>query len=329
MPHSGGGGSHGGGSHGGSHHGGSASSNRVSRTYFPGAHRYLYYYNHEPHYYYANRKDVPAGKATGIFLIIFSIMWLLMTVPAVLAAISSAVTSGPLPQNYDTSTVIEDELGLIDNRLELTQIISGFREKTGVTLSVVILKPENAFHGDSYTNQAYNCYVSHWDDESHWLIYYVGSKKDRSDNWHWELMCGNDCTKILSSSIEDSFTKEFHRYLVAADRYSFTSALKTAINGINVTPGAVNWEELLFMIPFLLFPIVGVCIFLGGLKTIKDSDSPLAKAKTQAVEIAPNIEYREIKCDYCSGVYVQHTCTSCPHCGAPVKILDDNGASPT
>lgn len=60
MPHSGGGGSHGGGSHGGSHRsGGSGSSNRVSQTYFRGAHRFVYYYHGRPNFYFANRKVTP------------------------------------------------------------------------------------------------------------------------------------------------------------------------------------------------------------------------------------------------------------------------------
>ncbi|MGN1421908.1 MAG: hypothetical protein ACI4XA_00890 [Oscillospiraceae bacterium] len=324
MPHSGGGGSHGGGSHGG-HHGGSGSSNRVSKTYFRGAHRFMYYYNGRPNYYYANRKVVTNPRITGAVQIIFAVIWILMSLPVVIGSIAAVAPSGPLSLNYDTGIVIDDELGIVDNKAELTVAFKEFQEKTGVTFSIVTRKPYNAYMGSSYETQAYNCYVSRWDDEKHWLIYYVGSTLDRTDDWHWELMCGDDCTRILSSSIEDQFTKDFHRYLVASERYTFSEAVTAAMNNINVSPGSIDIGQLVLVLPALVFPIIGIVILFAGIRTLVKPVTAEEKAKNTAVEINAFAECQEVVCDYCGGVYLKHTCTECPHCGAPVKVDDANG----
>lgn len=324
MPHSGGGGSHSGGSHGGSHRsGGSGSSNRVSQTYFRGAHRYMYYYNGRPHYYYANHK-VTSTRSAGVFFIVFAVMWLLMSLPVVIASISEVVVSGPLSLNYDTQIVIDDEIGIVDSKSELTDAFEAFQEKTGVTFAIVTRRPENAYMGSSYETQAYNCYVSRWDDERHWLIYYVGSTLDRADDWHWELMCGDDCTKILSISVENQFTSDFHRYLVASDRYSFDEAVIAAINNINVQPGSINSDGIIELLPVLVFPAIGIVILIVGIVAVAKPLSAEEKAKNKAVEINVNSICQEVVCDYCNGVYIKHTCTECPHCGAPVKVDNIN-----
>ena len=329
MPHSGGGGSHSGGSHGGSHRSGgsSGSSNRVSSTYFRGAHRYMYYYGGRPVYYYANHKVTPATKATGISMIVFGIMWLLMSMPAIIACLSEVFVSGPLSLNYDTAIVIDDKIGIVDDKAELTDAFKAFQEKTGVTFSIVTRSPENAYMGSTYENQAYNCYVSRWDDEKHWLIYYVGSALDRSDDWKWELMCGNDCTKILSSSIEKTFTNDLHRYLVARDRYSFNEAVLTALNNINVQPGSFKADEMLELLPVLIFPAIGIIFLIVGIKMATKPLTPEEKAKSQAVEIKVDAVCQEVACEYCGGVYINHTCLQCPHCGAPVKIENNQDGS--
>ena len=323
MPHSGGGGSHGGGSHGGSHHSSSGSSNRVSQTYFRGAHRFMYYYNGRPHYYYANHK-VTSTRSSGVFFIIFAVMWLLMSLPVVIASISEVVVSDPLSLNYDTKIVIDDEIGIVDNKAELTDAFTAFQEKTGVTFSIVTRSPENAYMGNTYETQAYNCYVSRWDDERHWLIYYVGSTLDRTDDWHWELMCGDDCTKILNTSVENQFTSDFHRYLVASDRYSFDEAVIAAINNINVQPGSINTDGIIELLPVLVFPAIGIVILIVGIVVVAKPLSAEEKAKNKAVEINVDSVCQEVVCDYCNGVYIKHTCTECPHCGAPVKVDNIN-----
>ncbi len=283
----------------------------------------MYYYNGRPHYYYANHKAAANTISSGIVLIVFAVIWLLISMPVVIESISGIFISQPLSLNYDTEVVIDDELGIVDNKSELTDAFTAFQKKTGVTFSIVTRKPENAYMGNTYEIQAYNCYVSRWDDERHWLIYYVGSTLDRTDDWHWELMCGDDCTKILSTSVEDRFTGDFNRYLVASERYSFNEAVLTALNNINVQPGAIKTDEIVQLFPALVFPAFGIIFLVSGIKAVIKSLTPEEKAKRQAVEINVDRVCTEVVCDCCSGVYIKHTCVECPHCGAPVKV-DNN-----
>ena len=59
MPHSGGGGSHSGGHHSGRSHSKGNSRPSRSKRYYPGAKKYIYYYNGNPCIYYADRKYDP------------------------------------------------------------------------------------------------------------------------------------------------------------------------------------------------------------------------------------------------------------------------------
>ncbi|MGN0682315.1 MAG: hypothetical protein ACI4JY_01450 [Oscillospiraceae bacterium] len=321
MPHSGGGGSHGGGHHsGGSHRSGSSgNSNRVSNTYFPRARRFMYYYRGRPHYYYARQKVTSDNKSSGIALIVFAVLWLLVTLPLIIAMSSNLFIPKPFQLNYDASIVIDDEIGIVESKTDVTNAILDFQEKTGVTVSIVTRTTENAYIGNTHENEAYNCYVERWDDEKHWLVYYVGDTKNRTDDWYWELMCGDDCLKILPTKYENQFTRDFHRYLAAYERYTFDEAFITALGSIEVKPGSVNPEGICEFLIVLIFPVAGVIILISGITTFIKALSPEEKAKLNAVEISVNKTPEEIVCPYCDSVYVKYTCTECPHCGAPLK----------
>lgn len=323
MPHSGGGGSHSGGSHSShhssSHHGGSHSSrpaNRVSSSYYPGSRRYVYYYNRSPRYYYARERVSATSTISGIMQIVWGIVWMLALSTIAIPIISTMIAI-PLPLNYDHEIVIDDGLNIVENRSELISSLTDFQNKTGVTVGIVTRDPENAYMGSTRTDEAYNCYVSRWDDESHWLIYYVGTEHDRSDDWDWELMCGNDCTRILPTSTEDLFSNDLHRYLVATERYSFDEAISTALGNIQISK--INKESLPMLIFILPFIIIGVSTIINGIRSVIKSKSPEEQARRTAVEIPTNTTPDEITCDYCSCIYIAGTCTECPHCGAPTR----------
>ena len=78
MPHSSGGGS----SHGGSHSSSrrnSAANMRFGNRFYPGAHRYVYYRNGAPQYYFSDRpytrETAKKGKISTIISNIFMIFW--------------------------------------------------------------------------------------------------------------------------------------------------------------------------------------------------------------------------------------------------------------
>ena len=139
MPHSSGGGSHGGGSHGGSHHsshshGGSGRSSRhVRSTYFPDARRYVYYDHHRPVYVYADHPH-------------------------------------KLPQNYDYKIVVEDKANVLGNTAELRNSLVAFYNRTGISPAVITVENSDwqGYYSD-FENYAYDLYVNHFTDESHWL----------------------------------------------------------------------------------------------------------------------------------------------------------------
>lgn len=133
-------------------------------------------------------------------------------------------------------------------------------------------------------------------------------------------MCGEDCKRVLSSSVEDKFTKDFHRYLVARDRYTFNEAVLAALGNIDANPGAVDIASLAACIPFLIFPVLGIVLLISGIKTVNKPLTQEEQAKNNAMEIMVEEVCQETACEYCGGVYVLHTCLQCPHCGAPVKI---------
>lgn len=333
MPHSGGGGSHSGGHHGGSHHsGGGSSKPRISNSYFNESNRYVYYLNNRPHYYYALRPYKP--KEGLVSTLVFGVFWLLFSMAFVLVFIKYD-DGGKLPLNYDKEIVIDDGAYMIDDEERLKEYLLEFQEKTGVTVGVVTRNSYDTYKGNDCELQSYNCYVSMWDDESHWLIYYVGDNKDRSDNWEWNLMCGDDCVKVLSYDQEDNFTQNFHRYLVASTRYSFEDCIIKALSELNIETGkrivfrdgvTVNGKssggakvDIVTAVLLSIFPIIGFIIVLKSIISLvkKPTEEQVARMNAYRMSNATGAVQEDI-CEYCRGVYAVGTVTSCPHCGAPI-----------
>ena len=76
----------------------------------------MYYCNGRPHYYYANHKVTSNTKSAGVTFIVFAVIWILMSLPVVISSVSEVFVSGPLSLNYDTKIVIDDEIGIVDNK---------------------------------------------------------------------------------------------------------------------------------------------------------------------------------------------------------------------
>lgn len=340
MPHSGGGGSHSGGSHHSSHSSHSHSSSgrssarpRMSKTYFAGAKRYVYYYENEPRYYYADKQyRLSNNQANAIFLIIFGLVWTLFS--TFFGFMFFTTESGTLPMRYDTSVVIDDGIGIIEDMESLERSILQFQDETGVTVSVVTRNTTNEYNDMGYgvEDESYYCYITRFSDESHWLIYYRGDALDRSDNWEWNLMCGDDCLKVLSKRQENKFTDEFHKHLDNPDKYSFEKCIIDTLgvlkpstklhlvyrDGVNVNGMESGGQPASFvMVGFiLLFVVVGMIVLINGIIQIFKKKTPEEIAMGKGIEIAQN-QYIDTKnCIYCGGVYLPGTVKSCPHCGA-------------
>ena len=114
--------------------------------------------------------------------------------------------SGKLEQNYNAEICIEDDARLLEDKQKLIEELEEFREETGISVAV---ETRRYCYYMPMREYALDEYYRHFEDESHWLIYYVGTEADRTDEWAWELVCGDDCSMVLDNDQENRFTQEF------------------------------------------------------------------------------------------------------------------------
>lgn len=285
MPHSSGGGSHGGGSHGGSHHsshshGGSGRSSRhVRSTYFPDARRYVYYDHHRPVYVYADYDITEKRSPLRFLMLLFYLPFILFTFSMFAEAYHHP---HKLPQNYDYKIVVEDKANVLGNTAELRNSLVAFYNRTGISPAVITV--ENSDWQGNYSdleNYAYDLYVNHFADESHWLIVYSTpdgySSSDSFEDWYWEGMQGNDTDDVLTKSVTNSFNDELQKNLTARTRYTVSSAISTSFDDLTPTvmKSKVNWAMLFTSIAILAFVCLHACLMMG----INPKARKYAKAK--------------------------------------------------
>ena len=321
MPHSSGGGSSSGGSHGGSHSrsgGGGSSNTRFGSNYYPGAHRYVYYVNRPPRYYFSDTsytiKDAKNKKRSDLF---GGIIWALVSLVFFFGALSEIHIPKKVVIDYDTGIVIEDHLDILDeaDRSEMDRVFSQFREDTGVTPSFIAVSDTQwQDRTDTLELYAYRSYVENFDDEKHWLVVYA----EGGGKWAWEGMLGDDCEDMITPEMEDEFTKTIQENLWADTRYSVAGAICNGFEGIAKKAQKVQFDFTDVVILLLAAASVcfGIFMILGSLRQKPEDDPRLRSERCRVDKENP----REDVCDYCGGVYVHGVHTSCPHCGAPVRI---------
>ena len=325
MAHSGGGGSSSGGSHGGGFSGGSGGDIgpvRGQSTYYKGANRYVYYYHGRSHIYYS---DSPLReedyRQNGVVYFVLGLIGAIFMLALNIGMIWGSSTSGKLSLDYNSQIYIDDRAYLIEDRDKLIEDLEGFRDKTGVSVAVVT---DTYYHGDDLMQVALDEYYRLFEDESHWLIYYVGSDKARGDEWAWELICGDDCIKVLDYDQEDRFTEKFHTNLKYTDD-SFDEAL---INSIEYLEPKTGWhlyggdEEA--YIAMAIMVLLGVWLAIGGARRAWGSIPPKHEAKMKAKATAkPQGELEYVKCPNCGGAKVKGTASKCPYCGSSYRKVEE------
>lgn len=317
MPHSSGGGSHGGGSHGGSSShssgGGGGRARRTSNSYFVGARRYVYYRNNQPKYVYADY-DITEKKSPLRYLVLLFYVPFIFGIAA--ALFDTAINVPKKLVNADSNIVIEDRIDVLDDMQEiaLKNTLKEFYDKTGVTPAVITVYNEDWY--DKYsnlTNYAFDLYVNKFVDEKHWLIVYSQPVYSDSDfiDWYWEGMQGDYTDNIITTKVADRFTGDLQRNLLMNSKFSVAQAIDLSFQEImpNIMDTSVDFEQLFVLIIAAGFVVLHACVMVGF--------SPKQKYYEKAKLCPANVI--EAKCDYCSGIYVVGTCTSCPHCGAPIK----------
>lgn len=327
MPHSSGGGSHRSGSHHShsshsSHRGGSSTpSRRVRRNNFAGSTRYVYYEKNKPVFVYANYDITQKRSSFRYLILLFYIPFILALIPMFKSAVHHPVKLKP---DYDTEIIIDDKIGAIDNISSLEKSLNDFYDETGITPAVMTVYNEEWQNNyDNLENYAYDLYVNAFSDEKHWLIVYSESyqSSDSFVDWYFEGMQGDDTDNIITENVAERFTDNLNKSLTARSRYTVSEAIGNTLE--NIIPYAmsttINGGVIITSIVILLFIFLHAFLMVGF--NFKEKKYSTAKK-------CPNDLQEEI-CEYCNGVYVVGTCTSCPHCGAPVKIHDYSTESNT
>lgn len=322
MPHSSGGGSHGGGSHHSSSHsshhssGGGSSGPRISSSYFTGSHRYVYYVNKRPKYYYSTEKasdKVASVRATVLFVLIFNLIWWAITSPFWTQSIhvpkKLTPPTGAMPE-------IEDSIGILSTQEEdeLYEVFEEFQRKTGITVCFLSLTNSDwQEHYFSLENFAYDYYVTYYPDETYWLLTYSSDLNPEFEDWHWEGMQGDDTDNILTSDKANRFTEDVQKYLLQRNTYTVAEALEKAFE--NLSEGIMDTS----FNAFAFFPIFVFNMFPAIISIVMALQNIEANRRKNSVICASLEAPQEDTCEYCRGIYVHGLHLSCPHCGAPIK----------
>ena len=310
MPHSSGGGSHSGGSHGGSHNGVGASRKCKSKP-FKGATRWVYYRDNEPVFFYTDfdvHKTEPLKDKIifgGILLFIWCIIF-----------VGLLHTPMKLRQNYDTTSYIIDNAGVITERKQLEGAMKRFLNTTGISPSVITV-PKSYWKND-YENlekYAYDSYIQLFGkNEKHWLIVYSTDFNNDFEDWAWEGMQGDRTDGILSDHETDLFNDTLHKALLKRNDYTVAEAFAIAFD--TLTPVVMT----VYMAPENLIALLFISFFFIKWSIDAFDIHPINKKKYKAAVECPDKFTDQEKCTHCGGIYIVGLHKNCPHCGANIEI---------
>ena len=240
-----------------------------------------------------------------------------------------------LPQNYDYKIVVEDKANVLGNTAELRNSLVAFYNRTGISPAVITV--ENSDWQGNYSdleNYAYDLYVNHFADESHWLIVYstpdVYSSSDGFEDWYWEGMQGNDTDSIITSSVAYDFTNDLHKRLLV-EGTKVNDAITDSFNALTPTVMKFRFDGETFGIG--IFMLLFVCIHAFFMVFFRPNANKYKGAKEVPLDgyyappqqTAPqpqSVVMKQASCEYCGGVYTIGSCSACPHCGAPIQPQD-------
>ncbi len=320
MPHSSGGGSSGGGSHRGSGRSGGKSNPKFGSQYYAGSHRYVYYVNRRPRYYFSDTpytlKDAKERKKSGIS---GGILWTIISSFFFFTIAGAIHFPQKVPIDYETGIVIEDNIDVLtgNEEAEMEEAFSRFRDDTGITPSFLAVSDSGwREQADTLEIYAYRSYINLFDDEKHWLVVYA-SEGDR-ESWSWEGMIGDDCGGMITEDLEDQFTEEVQKNLWDSSRYTVKDAVCQAFEDIDRKAQKVQFEleDILLLLGILAAIGYGIYKIIGSIRMRPEEDPMLEASRCGLDQEKP----AEDTCRYCGGVYVHGAHETCPHCGAPAEV---------
>ena len=242
---------------------------------------------------------------------------------AILGVILAFAGFNSLPQrvktDYNTEILINDSAGLVSSaeEEEMKNAFQSFQDKTGVTPAFFTIDIEELkAKGGNLHNYAYNLYVNTFDDEKHWLVVYCRDNVENS--WSWEGMIGDDCGSIISTDLENEFTKQLQTNLKSGVK-TLSASVTGAFDQVGQKSGKVPSNKLSMLI--LGFGGGAFELFLAGKQFVKAAkNKPKDDPRLNAVQCPEaEAEPATVKCEYCDGEFVVGLHTACPHCGAPLE----------
>ena len=291
---------------------------RFGNRFYPGANRYVYYRNGNPQYNFSDRPYTPEtvkkGKIRTIISNIISLIWSVILI--VFGVLS-------LPQkvqlDYNTEIVINDSARLLTDaeEAEMEEVFCAFQDKTGVTPAFFTINiKELKTRGENLHDYAYNLYINTFEDEKHWLVVYC--KDNVEQTWSWEGMIGDDCRSIITTDLENEFTKQMQKNL-RNDSMTLSAAVMDTFDQIGKKAGKISGSK----IPTLIFAFGGGGLMLFiAVKTIisKAKENPEDDPRINSVQCpTAEAEPEMVKCEYYGGTFVAGAHTTCPHCGAAIE----------
>lgn len=282
---------------------------RLSKKPFNGADKYVYYENNKPVYVYANY-DISKNNRKSRY------RWLLVFVPIFIIEVFLLTMCFKTPSkldNTDSYIHIYDDLSVLGDTYDLGAKLYGFYETTGITPAIYTMSNSSwNGHYSNIENYIYELYVNMFEDENHCFIVFSGGESEGSWNdGNLVVMCGKAAGLIFSDEYIDKFTEIFQKRLDKASEYPVSDALITALE--NITPTIM--EQRFNIVVFAIMLILLVCTCVSGyILVFRNANKyyPEARRITKSAT--------EAACDYCGGVYVVGSCTTCPHCGAYIQL---------
>ena len=294
---------------------------RYGNRYYSGANRYVYYRNGAPQYYYSESPfTLQTSKSERIKKIFSNI------ISAIMGAIVVLYGFFALPHkvktDYNTEIIINDAAQLLSEteEAEMNDAFLAFLNKTGVTPAFFTIRDASLQRKSSdLSNYAYRLYTNTFDDEKHWLVVYcIG---DNKGEWVWEGMIGDDCGSMITTDLENEFTKLLQKNF-AGDSKNISASVINAFETIGRKSGRIDPKKILTYAFAFIFG--GVFLFTAVKKIFTTAKTkPEDDPRINSVQCAEaQKEPETAKCQYCDGEFVVGLHTTCPHCGAPIETWE-------
>jgi len=188
---------------------------------------------------------LPGKAAQGIVGFIGTILGVLFMVPLLILGVGM-IRSGMRPtsveKNYDSSIIIEDNLGIVDNEDELIKSFEDFYEETGITCCLLTVDDEEWVNGktivmdgaenyltfDTLSVYAYHEYRQRFDDGAHLLIVYSAGDGSYGGTYSWAAEPGEEAAEVLTGTR----TNKFYTTIDSDLRASHSDIDNAVINGL-------------------------------------------------------------------------------------------------